>query len=245
MTIPARMMRTGLLVGEEGVKALQSSTVMIIGVGAVGGYALEAIARSGVGHIIVVDFDKFDETNINRQILALSSTIGRKKVDVALERIKEINPDCIVETIDLCIDAQNAKSLPFDKVDMVIDAIDTLNAKCSLIEELYQNNIPFISSMGAALRTDPSFIKIASLDKTKNCGLSKILRQRLRHKDINIKQIKCVYSDEPNNQQRKIASVDENGPKDKKTLGSLPTITAIFGLVIANEVIKKLLQKGA
>ena len=243
MSIPARLMRTGLLLGEDGIKALQSSTVMIIGVGAVGGYALEAIARAGVGHIIVVDFDSFDETNINRQILALTSTIGRKKVEVAGERIKEINPNCLVETRDMFVDSDTLPELLALKPDFVIDAIDSLNAKCNLIETLWKHKIPFISSMGAALRTDPSFIKISTLDKTKNCGLSKLIRQRLRRREVDIKQIKCVYSDEPNNEQRKQACLENDDPQARNTLGSLPTITAIFGLTIANEVIKTLAKR--
>lgn len=244
MSIPPRLMRTGLLVGEKGVAALQGSTVMIIGVGAVGGYALEAIARAGIGHIIVVDFDVFDETNINRQILALTSTIGRKKVEVAAERIKDINPDCQVEIKDMFVDAATLPSLLQTKVDMVIDAIDSLNAKCQLIEELFKREIPFISSMGAALRTDPSYIKQSTLDKTKNCGLSKMLRQRLRRRGVDISKIACVYSDEPNNEQRQSACLKNDNPSQRNTLGSLPTITAIFGLTIANAVIKKLIEKG-
>lgn len=241
MTISPRLMRTGLLVGEQGIQALQQATVMIVGVGAVGGYALEAIARAGIGHIIVVDFDKFDETNINRQILALSSTIGRKKVDVARERIKEINPDCVVETKDLLVSSETLPTLLDAKVDMVVDAIDSLNAKCCLIEELIRRDIPFISSMGAALKTQTDHIKIASLDKTVNCSLSRLVRQRLRRRNVDIQKVKCVYSDEPAQQQAILLS-DTEGKRN--TLGSLPTITAIFGLTIANEVIKTLVNKG-
>ncbi len=244
MSIPQRLMRTGLLVGEEGIKKLQNARVMIIGVGAVGGYALEAIARAGIGHITVVDFDVFDESNINRQILALTSTIGRKKVEVAAERIKQINPDCQVEMKDMFVGASTLPSLLTGEFDMVIDAIDSLNAKCNLIEELNKRKIPFISSMGAALRTETSCIKVSTLDKTKNCGLSRLLRQRLRRRGVDIKQIKCVYSDEANNEQRKTACVVNENPSERNTLGSLPTITAIFGLTIANEVIKTLLGKG-
>ena len=241
MTISPRVMRTGLLIGEQGIQVLRQATVMIIGVGAVGGYALEAIARAGVGHIIVVDFDTFDETNINRQILALSSTIGRKKVDVARERIKEINPDCRIETKDLYVNQETLSDLLQTKADIVIDAIDSLNAKCCLIEELVRRDIPFISSMGAALKTDTNRIKIGTLDKTVNCSLSRMLRQRLRRRKVDIQKVKCVYSDEPAQQQAILLS-DTEGKRN--TLGSLPTITAIFGLTIANEVIKTLVKNG-
>ena len=236
MSIPARLMRTGLLLGEQGINALQHATVMIIGVGAVGGYALEAIARAGVGHIIVVDFDSFDETNINRQILALSSTIGRKKVAVAAERIKEINPDCVVEAKDICVSQETLPDLLNLKVDMVVDAIDSLSAKCALMAELSRRKQPFISSMGAALRTDTTRIKISTLDKTQNCGLAKQLRQRLRQQGIDISRIKCVYSDEPMHK----TATRKTAENQRDILGSLPTITAIFGLTIANEVIKTL-----
>ena len=239
MSLTPRLMRTGLLLGEENMATLQKSTVMIIGIGAVGGYVLEAIARAGIGHIILVDFDTFDETNINRQILALTSTIGRKKVDVARERIQEINPDCHVECFDLFVDSHTLPDLLSHQADIVIDAIDSLNAKCCLIEELVNRQIPFISSMGAALKTNPSHIKLSTLDKTKNCGLSRLLRQRLRRRSVDITQVKCVYSDEP---AQNDALIRQDGTRN--ILGSLPTITAIFGLTLANEVIKTLISKG-
>ena len=240
MLTSSRFMRTELLLGKQGLQNLQNSSVMIIGVGAVGGYALEAVARAGVGHIILVDFDTFDETNINRQILALSSTIGRKKIEVAKERVLDINPQCYVETKDMFVDSSNIASLLDIKVDMVIDAIDSLDSKSQLLEELYKHQIPFISSMGAALRTDATKIKISTLDKTHNCGLAKSLRQRLRRNNIDIKKIKCVYSEEVTSSS---GILDNQNPNERRILGSLPTITAIFGLVIANEVIKEITKQ--
>lgn len=236
-------MRTGLLLGEQGLERLQNSTVMIIGLGAVGGYALEGIARAGVGRLILVDFDVFDETNVNRQILALSSTIGRKKVDVARERVAEINPACRVETRDMFVDSGNLPDLLAEPVDFVVDAIDSLNAKCCLIEELSRRNMRFMSSQGAALRTDVSYIKTGTLDKTKNCGLARLLRQRLRRRGVDISRVKCVYSDEPDDGKRQAAMLKSDVPGTRNTLGSLPTITAIFGLTIANGVIKTLAEQ--
>lgn len=239
-----RFLRTSLLLEEEGMQRLQNSTVMIIGVGAVGGYALEAIARSGVGHIILVDFDVFDVTNINRQILALTSTIGRKKTDVAKERVLDINPDCLVEVRDIFVNAETLPLLLAEKVDFVVDAIDALNPKCCLIEALYNSGIPFISSMGAALKSDTSCIHFGRLSDTKNCGLSKFIRKRLKKRNLDIHHINCVYSDEQVDlpETAIICNDDEDNHNGRKrnTLGSLPTITAIFGLTIANEVIKKL-----
>lgn len=240
MSISPRLMRTGLLLGEQGIEKLQHATVMVAGVGAVGGYALEAIARAGVGHLILVDFDVFDETNINRQILALGSTVGRKKIEVAKERVLDINPHCNVEVRDVFINNDTLPALLDEKVDFVIDAIDSLSSKCSLIEALLARKIPFISSMGAALRTDTSFIKLGTLDKTKNCGLAKHLRQRLRRRGADIKKVRCVYSDEPAGERRKQAVVVNVNPEERNVLGSLPTITAIFGLMMANEAIKTL-----
>ena len=131
-----RLMRTKLLLGEDGVRRLENACVMVIGLGAVGGYALEAVARAGVGKLILVDFDSFDETNINRQILALSSTVGRKKTEVAAERVREINPHCEIVVKDMFVDSCNLPELLALKPDYVIDAIDSLTPKCCLIEAL-------------------------------------------------------------------------------------------------------------
>lgn len=239
MSANPRLMRTELLLGEDGIRRLQQACVMIVGLGAVGGYALEAVARSGVGRLILVDFDIFDETNINRQILALTSTVSRKKTAVAAERVREINPDCEIVVKDMFVDEDNLPELLDMKPDFVIDAIDSLNAKCCLIEELCRRGIPFVSSMGAALKTDPSCIKTARLNQTKNCGLSRLLRRRLKRRGVDLQSVRCVYSDEqavlPGGG---ICPAEEKGARN--ILGSLPTITAIFGLTVANEAIKQL-----
>lgn len=238
-----RLTRTHMLLGDEGITRLQHATVMLIGLGAVGGYALEALARSGIGRLILVDFDVFDETNINRQILALSSTVGRLKTEVARERVLDINPDCRVEVRNLFVNAETLPALLETPVDFVIDAIDALNPKCCLMEELYRRGIPFISSMGAALKSDPAFIKCGTLSASKNCGLAKFIRKRLRRRGVEINRIQCVYSDEqislPETALCAAETAAENG-RVRHTLGSLPTITAIFGLTIANYVITRL-----
>ncbi len=236
-------MRTEALLGEENFKRLQNSSVMIVGLGAVGGYVLEALARSGIGHLILVDFDKVEESNINRQILALGSTIGQKKSELAAKRVKDINPDCKVEVRDMFVNAETLTELLEQKVDMVVDAIDSLNPKCGLMQALTEKQIPFISSMGAALKTDTTSIKLQTLDKTKNCPLAKFIRKRLKHRGCDLHKIWCVSSDE-------VVSVPESalfmedkpsdGGRQRHTMGSLPTVTAIFGLTIANEVILRL-----
>ncbi len=244
--VDERFLRTKLLLGEEGLEKLKNSTVMVIGLGAVGGYALEALARSGVGHLVLVDFDSFDLTNINRQILALSSTVGRKKIDVAKERALDINPECHVETKDLFVNAETLPELLSEKVDFVVDAIDALNPKCCLIEALHKAQIPFISSMGAALKSDPSCIHYGKLSATKNCGLSKFIRKRLKKRGVDISKIYCVSSDEQVDLPETAIICNEEGenPNGRKrnTLGSLPTITAIFGLTIANQAVKELIK---
>ncbi len=238
-----RFMRTEMLLGAEAMQKLQSSTVMIVGLGAVGGYVTEALARSGVGQFILVDFDEFEESNINRQILALSSTIGQKKTIVAAQRIKEINPDAKVEIKDIFVNKDTLPELLFCKANYVIDAIDALNPKCDLIEALYLADVPFISSMGAALKTDPAKIKTGFLSNSKNCSLAKFIRKRLRKRGIDIGKIMCVFSEEAVNLPDTALALPEDEAKQgrtRHTLGSLPTITAIFGLTIANYVILKL-----
>ena len=235
-----RFVRTQMLLGEDGLNKLKNSKIMIVGLGAVGGYVLEALARSGVGNFILVDFDKFEESNINRQILALSETIGLKKTDVAKQRVLNINPRANIKIIDMFVNSDTIDELLKNNPDFVVDAIDALNPKCCLMQALTEKNIPFISSMGAALKTDTSKIKFGNLSNSKNCSLAKFVRKRLRKRGIDISKIKCVWSEEqinlPDNAIELEESQKENG-RIRHTLGSLPTITAIFGLTIANNLI--------
>ena len=228
--------RTKALLGEEKFARLQNAKVMIVGLGAVGGYALEALARAGVGHLLLVDFDRVEESNINRQILALTSTVGRKKSEVAAARVRDINPACEVTVRDMFVNADN---LP----DLVIDAIDSLNPKCGLIEALQQRGIPFISSMGAALKTDPSKIRLQTLDQTRNCPLARFVRKRLKRRGCRLDKIVCVSSDEAVSVPESALFMEDkpsDGGRRRHTMGSLPTVTAVFGLTIANEAILRL-----
>lgn len=239
MTI--RFKRTEKLLGVKAMDNIKSATVMIVGLGAVGGYALEAIARAGVGRLILVDFDSFDETNINRQILALSSTIGLKKTEVAYKRVQEINPDCVVEIKDMFVDATNIDDLLALKPDFVVDAIDSIKPKCDLINALTKANIEFVSSMGAALKTDSSCIKMSNLNQTYNCPMARSVRQQLKKLNTDLSKVYCVFSDEKCDLHEN--AIEKNTAGKKDILGSLPTITAIFGLMMANYVIKKLADK--
>ena len=223
-----RFCRTRAFLGDEKLKNLQDSTVMIIGLGAVGGYALEGIARAGVEHLILVDFDKFEESNINRQILATNESIGKSKAKVAADRIKSINPHANIEEKPV--------------FDFVVDAIDSLPSKCALIKALVAKKIPFISSMGAALKQDFSKIKVCNLNQTQGDSLARELRRRLKAEGVDLSRINCVSSTEMPIKQPNAKREEEQG-RTRPVLGSLPTITAIFGLIIAGEAIKYLSKK--
>jgi len=236
-----RFKRTALLLGKENMNRLKRAHVLIVGCGAVGGYAIEALARAGIGQLTIVDFDDVSESNINRQILALDSTVGQKKVRVAQRRIMDINPDCRVQALDMMVGADTVQQIIDLKPDFVIDAIDSLNSKVALIEVLQKEGIPFISSMGAALRTNPADIQITSCKKTMNCPLAFFVRKRLRHRDVDL-NFPVVYSKELTHVDcfAKADEPNQKGGRVRNQLGSLPTITGIFGLMCAHYVIMQL-----
>ncbi len=242
-----RFARIERLLGAEGLARLQHSYVVIVGLGAVGGFAAEALARSGVGRLRLVDFDIFTPGNINRQICALSSTLGRKKVEVFAERILDINPDCIVEPMNVFAHTESFDNIFNDLPDLVIDAIDSFNPKVELLSYVQTRNIPVISSMGAALRRDPAKIAVDELTNTTCCPLAKLLRKHLRRRDAGT-NITCVYSTETRSDIPLEAVAGESESEDnyydrgrkRRELGSLPTITGIFGLTIANKAIELL-----
>lgn len=241
-----RFLRTERLIGSENMEILGSKTILVAGLGAVGSYAVEGIARLGVGSIRLADFDTISRTNINRQLFALESTIGLSKVDVAEARIKDINPECHVYPMNLFVHNDTIAKLTEQPLDLIIDAIDSLNPKIELLEFAYNNKIPVISSMGAALRTDPFKIKSGDIFDTHRCPLSKQVRKRLRNRGVG-RGISCVYSTERVDfsyidPEEETAGEDlyDRGIK-RRVLGSLPTIPGIFGLILANMAYKKLL----
>ncbi len=239
-----RLSRMRLMVGENGVQKLQAAHVMVVGCGAVGSYAIEALARAGVAKFTLVDFDTVSESNINRQLFALSSTVGKKKVAVAKERILSIAPELNVNTLDLMVNNDTVADLVALKPDFVVDAIDSLNPKVGLIEALLAAKVPFISSMGAALKTDPTQIRIQKMKKTLNCPLSFFVRKRLRKRGVPM-DFDVIYSPELTQDMTKLQSPEEITQKSGRVrheLGSLPTITGIFGLMCAHYVIDKLLK---
>lgn len=230
-----RLMRTIALIGKNNVEKISNTSVMIIGCGAVGGYALEMIARLGFGKIFVVDFDEFDESNINRQILALNTTLGKKKVDVAKQRVLEINSDAQVVAIDKKVKVGDLDFILECKPCFVIDAIDDVKAKCELISWLVEHDVKFVSAMGAALKTKPELLKVDRLDKTKGCNLAKKIRENLRKNGTDLKKVDCVYSDECVE-----ICKDEEG---NNVLGSLPMVPAVMGIMLANVVLQKCIKE--
>jgi len=223
--------------------------VTIVGLGAVGGYAAEGLARAGVGRMRLVDFDTIQKSNINRQILALEDSLGRLKVEVAKERIGLINPECQVEALPLFAAEETLDEIFSPIPDVLIDAIDALNPKIQLLVGAHRRNISTYSSMGAALRTDPQKIKTDDIMGSNHCPLAKTVRNRLRRQGVT-GGIQCVYSTEqvtfeyrgPEKTDRP-ASIYEDRGRKRNVLGSLPTITGIFGLILANAVILQLSSK--
>lgn len=234
-----------LLLGREAVAQLHRSFVVIVGLGAVGGFAAEALARSGIGKIRVVDYDVVQPSNINRQILALWNTVGRKKCDIAKERILAIHPDCHVEILDTFVHKDTLTSVLEGNPDVVLDAIDSLNPKIELIAELIVRGQTAVSSMGAALRQDPTKIRVGPLTEVSYCPLAAAIRKRLRRRDIE-PTIPCVYSCEPVREtcSEMIAPPDgcdihqDRRGRHRNTLGSLPTLTGMFGLIAAHTAIQ-------
>lgn len=222
-----RLARIRLLLGDEKVKKLQNATVMVVGCGAVGSFAIEALARSGVGHLVVVDFDKIEESNINRQLFALTSTVGTPKASVAAARVRDINPDAVVDAFDMFFDDAHA---PDVAPDFVIDAIDSVPSKIALAAWCQARNIPFISSMGAARKTDIAQIKIGRLSKTTVCPLAAKIRRLVRN--ARMPDYPVVYSTQVANSNL--------GPDN--TFGSMITITGTFGLMCANYAIKHIIS---
>ncbi len=245
-----RFSRLEQLVTPKGLDKLKNSFVVICGLGATGSYATEALARAGIGKLRLIDFDEISITNINRQLYALDSTIGKAKVDAAQKRIKDINPDCLVEPLKEFINADKMEFIFRDQPDILIDCIDSLNPKVELLAEAMNNKPKIISCMGAALRTDPSNIKVGKLKHVHHCRLAKHIRKRLRKKNVPL-EMQCVYSTEDyrnipeeaigNYEKTEDRSLDHG--RKRRIIGSLPTITGIFGLTAANEAIQTLTTK--
>lgn len=228
--------RSSMLYGIDYLDCLKNKTVCIFGAGGVGGYAIEALARIGVGHLIIVDHDTISLSNLNRQIIALQSTVGKYKVDVFKERIKDINPNIKVTVYKEFYLPDNNQEYIYENADYVIDAIDTISAKIALIEKCTQLNIPIISSMGTGNKIDPSQLEVTDIYKTSVCPLSRVMRRELKKR--NIKKCKVVYSKET----PITPCIIEKSETGKVSPGSGPFVPSSAGLLIASEVVKDLLQ---
>ncbi len=230
--------RTRLLLGEEGVRRLASARVLVAGVGGVGGYAAEILARTGVGHLTLADADTVSVSNLNRQLIALIPDIGRSKTELFANRFREINPEIDVATTDRFISADNVAELLDEGFDFVVDAIDTVAPKTALIAECMRRRIPVISSMGAGGRTDASKIGYADLWETREDGLARAVRQRLKKAGLR-RPLKTVSSTEA---PRKGAIIEVNERNKMSSYGTVAALPAIFGIMAAQYVINKLCE---
>ena len=224
--------RTEMLIGAAGVEKLKNSRVIVFGVGGVGGHAVEALARAGVGHIALVDSDEVSVSNINRQIIATHRSVGRKKVDAARERILEINPDATVEEFDIFFENDTKSKIEFTKYQYIVDAIDSVQSKILLIECAHNAGVPIISSMGTGNKLDPTKFQVSDISKTEICPLARAVRVRLRK--IGINHLKVVYSKE--------LPVSPISDGEKAVPASISFVPGVAGMIMAGEVIKDLIK---
>ncbi len=227
--ITDQFQRTRTLIGDEALKRLQNAKILVFGVGGVGGYVCEALARAGVGHVDIVDKDVVDVTNINRQIIATHDTIGKPKVEVAAARMKSINPGMEVGAKQCFYLPEKADEFRFDAYDYIVDAIDNVTAKIDIICKAKAAGTPIISSMGTGNKLDPTAFKIADIEKTKVCPLAKVIRKELRARGV--KGVKVLYSEE------------EPFKTGMRTPASISFVPPVAGLIIAGEVVKYFLDR--
>lgn len=221
------------LLGEDAVKKLNNSFVAVFGLGGVGSYTAEALARSGIGKILLVDNDAVSKSNINRQLCALQSTVGRKKVDVVAERLLDINPDLIIERSYEFVLPENISSFDFSHFDYVIDAIDTVSAKLAIAESAKEHGVPMISSMGTGNKLDPTALTVTDITKTTVCPLARVMRRELKKRGIS--HLKVVFStEEPKRQNH-----DGGGKLPPASVAFVPSVA---GLIAAGEAIKDIIK---
>ena len=238
-----QFLRTELLIGQQGVKKLQESKVAIFGIGGVGSFVVEGLARAGIGNFILVDNDKIDITNINRQIIATTKTIGKNKVEVAKERILEINPKANVEIYQEFF-MPESKEIVDNSVEYIVDSVDTVKAKIELVLRAKKNNIPIISCMGTGNKLDATKFEVTDIYKTSVCPLAKVMRKELKARGVD--KLKVIYSKEdpikPNNVEIKL-DVNKSITRQKQVPGSISFVPSVAGLIIAGEVVKDLIGR--
>ena len=234
-----QFLRTAMLLGEDAVKRLQSARVAVFGIGGVGGYTVEALARSGVGHMDLIDSDTVSVSNINRQILATHSTVGMPKVEAAKRRILDINPECTVTTHQVFYTPETADQFDFSQYDYIVDAIDTVTGKLMLVQQAYNTGTPIICCMGTGNKLDASAFEVSDISKTTMCPLARIMRKELGKRGI--KHLKVVYSREearsPTGWEEEAAALGK-----RQIPGSVAFVPGAAGLILAGEVIKELTE---
>ncbi len=241
-----RFSRTELLAGHEGAGRLHHATVAVFGIGGVGSYALEAIARAGVGNIVIVDFDTVEISNVNRQLIALDSTIGRPKVEAAAARLVDINPDVHVTALNEYISSETLDGMLRHGVEYAVDAIDTLEPKIHLIQTLLARGIPFVSCMGSARSIDPCSVEVCDISETKNCPHARTVRRKLRECGV-YKGVRCVYSSDrmktaplipANDEDHRFSAAPEEG---RRPMGTISYVPGIIGLTAAGLILQDIL----
>lgn len=232
--------RSEMLIGQEGLKKLKESTVAVFGIGGVGSYTVEALARSGVGKLILVDHDTVCVSNINRQIHATSQTVGQSKAELMKARVLEINPEIEVTAYQEMYNVETAESLLSKDYDYIVDAIDMVSSKLDLVERAKGMNIPIVSAMGAANKLDPTKLVVTDIYKTSMCPLAKVMRSELRKRGV--KKLKVVYSTEQPIKPDQSLVNGGAGASRRQTPGSMVFVTATSGLIIAAEVVNDLLK---
>lgn len=230
--------RTALLLGDEALARLKKARIAVLGVGGVGGYAVEALARSGVGALDLIDNDTVAQSNINRQITALNSTVGQYKADAAAKRVLDINPECDVRAVKVFYMPETADEFDFTRYDYIIDAIDTVTGKLALARQAQDAGTPIISCMGAGNKLDPTAFEVADIYDTSICPLARIMRKECRARGI--KRLKVVYSKEM--PARPVKKIEEQTVR-RDTPGSVSFVPSVAGLIIAGEVIKDLIKE--
>ena len=244
-----QFIRTRLLVGDDPIDRLSAAKIAVFGVGGVGGFCVEALARAGIGTLHLYDDDTVSESNLNRQLIALHSTIGKPKVEVMAARVLDINPNCQVKAIPMFYLPENADSVDLSQYDYVVDAIDTVAAKLELVKRCHELNVPIISAMGSGNKLDPSAFVVTDISKTQGCPLARVMRKELRKRGIN--HLKVVYSEEepltPMAPPEEEAPADSGGTRPPSTArratpGSIAFVPGAAGLVLAGAVIRDIGQ---
>lgn len=227
--------RTELLIGREKLEILKKSKVIVFGIGGVGSFTVEALARCGVGKISMVDFYTIDITNVNRQIHAFKENVGLYKVDEMKKRVNSINEDIIVDTFKEKLEKENISKFNLEQYDYIVDAIDTITSKIFLAKYAFEKNIKIISAMGAGNKMDPTRLKVSDINKTTTCPLARVLRREL--KKVGVKKLKVVYSDE-----KSVGEKIENEQRRKSSPSSISFMPSVMGLIIASEIVKDLIK---